>query len=138
MGEERDLLLDAELLVVERAPDEEERRHQRLLEIGVDLVGDLPRGGDELVVGRALHLVAGDADQRLPGDEQRDDRDDDGEQEQLVAKVESAALAAPAGARAAYRGLARIVKVPEAVPQARPEVSLTVSVTGISPAAESV
>ena len=37
-----------------------------------------------------------------------------------------------------YRGLARIVKVPEAVPQARPEVSLTVSVTGISPAVESV
>ena len=137
MGEERDLLLDAERLVVERAPDEEERRHQRLLEIGVDLVGDLPRGGDELVVGRALHLVAGDADQRLPGDEERDDRDDHGEQEQLVAKVEPRhSWSPPAPCR--YRGLARIVKVPDAVPQARPEVSLTVSVTGISPAVESV
>ena len=39
---------------------------------------------------------------------------------------------------AAIAASARIVKVPEAVPQARPEVSLTVSVTGISPAVESV
>jgi hypothetical protein len=34
--------------------------------------------------------------------------------------------------------LARMVKVLDAVPQARPEVSLTVRVTGISPAVESV
>ncbi len=74
VGEEGDLLLDAERLVVEGAADEEERRHPGLFEQIVDLVGYLARRGDELVVGRALHLVAGDADQRLPGDQERDDR----------------------------------------------------------------
>ena len=38
----------------------------------------------------------------------------------------------PAGA-GRYRGLARIVNVLDAEPQARPEVSLTVNVTGMLP-----
>ena len=85
VAQERHFLLYAEIVAVHRVADEQERGEPAMFEQRGDLARHLPRRCDELVVGRAFQLVLRDADQRLSCDHQRNDRDHDREQQQLVA-----------------------------------------------------
>ena len=86
---------DAQPLVVDRVADQDQRRQPGALVEVVDLLDQLLRGTDQLLVGRALQLVLRDPDHGPAGHQERHDRDRDREQQELGAKVEPHELAAP-------------------------------------------
>ena len=88
-GQERDLLLDAELGAVDAVADDAEGRHPAALDGGVEVVGEIARHLGQVLVGGALQLVAGDADEVLADERQRRRGEERREEEELGAEREA-------------------------------------------------
>ena len=88
-GEERDLLLDAELGAVDAVADDAQGRQPAALDGGVEGVGEIAGDPAQVLVGGALQLVAGDADEVLADERQRRGGEERGEEEELGAEREA-------------------------------------------------
>ena len=83
------LLLDAELGAVDAVADDAQGRQPAALDGGVEGVGEVARDPAQVLVGGALQLVAGDADEVLADEGERRGGEECGKEEELGAEREA-------------------------------------------------